>query len=111
MAEISPKTYTILAPQTGVTTAPDGYSIFNSKWYKEVVVAADNLAGAEEVDIYILVNSRYVLACDSEGDAVKLTATAPSRVLPGGPVYAFLKDATVGASGIFALLSLGNKRR
>jgi hypothetical protein len=104
------KTYTIIAPTTAAVEAPD-YGLFNSTWYKHVVVACDTLAGAEEVDIYILVNGKYLVAVDTDNEVAKLTATAPVITLPGGPVYAFLKDATAGAAGVFALLSLGAKRR
>lgn len=107
---IKPKTYTLISPRTAAVTAPS-YGKFNSKWYKHVVLAADTLAGAEEVDIYIEVNGKYLVAIDTDNEVAKLTATAPVITLPGGPVYAVLKDATAGACGVFALLSLGSKRR
>jgi hypothetical protein len=101
------KTQTIIVPQTAAVTEEQDLS---TKYYKNVVVAADGLAGAEEVDIFIKVNGEYVIYA-SGGTAIKLTATQPSATLPGGPIYGFLKDATAGACGVFALLSLGNKRR
>lgn len=101
------KMQAIISPRTAaVTTQAD----LSTKYYEQVVVAADKLAGAEEVDIYIKVNGAYVLYAIG-GTAVKLTATQPSATLPGGPIYGFQKDATATACGVFALLSLGNKRR
>lgn len=101
------KMQAIITPRTAaVTTQAD----LSTKYYKNVVVAADRLAGAEEVDIYIKVNGTYIIYTVA-GTAVKLTATSPSATLPGGPIYGFQKDATATATGVFALLSLGNKRR
>lgn len=101
------KSQTIISPRTAaVSTQAD----LSTKYYENVVVAASALAGAEEVDIYIKVNGVYVIYA-SGGTPIKLTATQPSATLPGGPIYGFLKDATAGSCGVFALLSLGNKRR
>lgn len=101
------KMQTIISPTAAaVTTEAD----LSTKYYENVVVAADALATTEEVDIFIKVNGEYVIYA-SGGTAIKLTATQPSATLPGGPIYGFLKDATADACGVFALLSLGNKRR
>lgn len=107
---VASKTYTIISPRTAAVVAPN-YGKFNSSWYDHVVIAADTLAGAEEVDIYIEVNGKYLVAISTDNTAAKLTAAAPVITLPGGPVYAVLKDATAGACGVFGLLSLGAKRR
>lgn len=66
-----------------------------------MVIAADNLAGAEEVDIFIYVNGGWETATDADGNAVKLTATIPTLTLVAGPRYAVTKDATAGACGVF----------
>lgn len=107
---VASKTYIILQPTTAAVVAPD-YGLFNSSWYDHVVIASDALAGAEEVDIFIKIGDNYIVASDFSGNPAVLTATAPSINLPGGPVYAVLKDATAGAAGVYALLSLGSKRR
>lgn len=107
---VASKTYGIISPRTAAVIAPN-YGLFNSSWYKHVVIAADLLAGAEEVDIYIKLGDRYITAIDTDNEIAKLTATAPAITLPGGPVYAILKDATAGACGVYALLSLGAKNR
>lgn len=107
---VKEKTYTLLAPTTAAVIAPD-YGLFNSAWFSHIVLAADTLAGAEEVDIYVLVNGKYLVAVDTDNEVAKLTATAPVITLPGGPKYAVLKDATAGACGVHALLPLGAKRR
>lgn len=101
------KSQAVITPRTAAVAVQADLS---TKYYENVVVAADKLAGAEEVDIYIKVNGTYVLWL-VENEAAKLTATAPTIVLPGGPIYGFLKDSTEAACGVFALLSLGNKRR
>jgi hypothetical protein len=107
---VSSKTYVLISPRTAAVTAPN-YGKFNSSWYQHVVLASDQLAGAEEVDIFIEIDGNYIVASDWNGDVAKLTATAPSVTLPGGPVYAVLKDATAASAGVYALLSLGAKRR
>jgi flavoprotein len=72
--------------------------------YDTVIVSATVLAGAEEVDVYILSGGVMLVVTDSAGDAVKLTATAPSVTLEGGPMYAFAKDSTVGQCALKAVL-------
>jgi hypothetical protein len=103
------KTQTIIVPVTAAVTT---HADLTTKWYKAVVVAADRLAGAEEVDIYTKTNGRYVPFVMPDGTTpAKLTATAPSLELAGGPIYGFQKDATAQTCGVFAHFSLGNKRR
>lgn len=100
-------TRTIIPPQTAaVATQVD----FPSDKYSQIVAIATGLAGVEEVDVYVKVGSTYVIASDSAGAAIKLTATAPTLTLVGGPIYGFLKDATAAAAGVFMALSTGNKR-
>lgn len=67
-----------------------------------VFVSADNLAGAEECDIFIRSGNTWVVVADpATGNAVKLTAGIPAVRLAGGPLYGILKDATVGSCGVY----------
>lgn len=99
------------------TAAVTDLAVLNTKYYGHVVVFQDGLAGAEEVDVYVVTLDednavdKQALAVDLQGDVVKLTVAAPTAVLPGGPIYGFAKDASVGAGGVYAYLSLGTKRR
>lgn len=68
-----------------------------------ITIVANNLAGAEEVDLYISVDSgtTWITLVDSVGNAVKLTATVPMRTLYAPALYGVLKDATAGACGVY----------
>lgn len=101
-------TRTIIPAQTAAVTEE---ADFPSDWYKNIVVAADHLAEAEEVDVFIKIGSTYVVAYDEAGDPYKLTATRTSIPLPGGPIYGFTKDSTAVACGVYVITSRGNKRR
>lgn len=90
---------TIIAPTTGAVVHGET-TAFETSIYPGVMLKADVLAGAEEVDIYVAANTTWVLAV-VDGAVAKLTATAPSIVLPGGPRYAVAKDATAGACGVY----------
>jgi hypothetical protein len=74
--------------------------------YAAVVISANLLAGAEEVDIFFNSGGTWMTAADATGTAIKLTASITSQVLEGGPTYAVVKDATVGACGVFADLQV-----
>lgn len=101
-------TRTIIPAQTAAVST---HADFPSDWYENIVAVADNLAGAEEVDVFIKVGTNYVIAYDESGSAYKLTATRTSIPLPGGPIYGFTKDATAGACGVYVALSRAAKRR
>lgn len=67
-----------------------------------IVIGANNLAGAEEVDIYVRVNETWVILADPQSGApIKLTSTVPTQNLRGGPLYGVLKDATAGSCGVY----------
>lgn len=69
----------------------------------EVTFMAVGLAGAEEIDIFVGGGSAWVVATDSAGAAIKLTATEPQATLPaGGIIYALDKDATVANTEVLA---------
>lgn len=89
---------TPISPQTAAVTAK---APFDTNGCSAVIVAADNLAGAEEVDIFVWVNGGWETLVDSAGTAKKLTATITMLTLDGGPRYAVTKDTTAGACGVF----------
>lgn len=90
---------TVVASATG---AGSGNIVTNK--YDTVILAAENLAGAEEVDIFIIINGVEVVVTDAAGDPAKLTLAVPTCVLEGGPMYRVEKDSTAGACGVFAIL-------
>lgn len=70
--------------------------------YPHIFLLADNLAGAEEIDVYIMAGNTWVLVADpATGTPIRLTAAIPSQVFRGGALYGVLKDATVGACGVY----------
>lgn len=86
-------------------TADAATGTFDAGHYQWIIVAADELGGAEEVDVKNLAGSTFVVTADESATAVTLTATNPSRVLAGGTVYQFLKDAQDGrTSGVYVQL-------
>lgn len=91
-------TRTPISPTTAAVTAK---APFNTRGCTAVTVSADNLAGAEEVSIFIYTNGGWEVMTDTAGAAVKLTATVPLKVLEGGPRYGVTKTSTVGACGVF----------
>lgn len=88
-----------ISPQTAAVTAK---APVDARAYSAVTLSADNLAGAEEVDIFIWVNGGWETYTASDGAAIKLTATIPLRRLDGGARYGVVKDTTAGACGVFA---------
>lgn len=90
---------TVIPPTTGSVVTQ---VVVPSDKFPYIVLSASNLAGAEEVDIYLRSGSAWVVVADpSTGNAVKLTASIPTQTLRGGPEYGVLKDATAGACGVF----------
>jgi hypothetical protein len=75
--------------------------------YDDGMLFADGLAGAEEVDIFVM--GGQTLIPYTVGTTVqKLTATAPMLVLQPGVTYSVSKDATVGACGVYVHVSPKN---
>lgn len=90
-------TITIIQPKTAAeTNALLLTDVFNS-----VELHADGLAGAEEVDVYIMGGSSRI-AYAVAGVPVVLTAAQPNATLPPGPTYSIDKDATAGLCGVYA---------
>ena len=61
----------------------------------KVHISADNLAGAEVVDIQIWQGSAY------GNTGAQLTASEPSKILEGPGAYRLSKGTTAGACGVF----------
>ena len=90
---------TVIAPLTGAVVTQ---AVVQSDKYPWVFISADNLAGAEEVDIYFRSGNSWVVVADpATGNAVKLTTAIPVQILRGGGLYGVLKDATAGACGVY----------
>lgn len=111
-------TQVLLKPQTAASTAATS-QIFDSSQCDMFAVMADNLAGAETVQIFVLAgytgagtqtqsagfgNSGgtpvVVTFADGTTPAV-LTAACPVLPLEGGPRYVFAKSATAGLCGVY----------
>lgn len=89
-----------LIPAT--TAAVVSQVLVQSDKHHAIFLSADNLAGAEEVDIYYRAGNTWVVVADpSTGNAVKLTASIPVQILRGGPLYGVLKDATAGNCSVY----------
>lgn len=69
--------------------------------YGGVVISADALAGAEEVDIYALSGGTWLPVVNVSGTAQKLTASISQLKLESGPTYAASKDATAADCGVY----------
>jgi hypothetical protein len=99
--------HTIYAAATAATNGTSvPHPVFDAGSYEWIVVSADNLGEGEEIDIYVLSGTTFIVATDSDGVAYKLagtaaTANAKALQLAGGLCYQFRKDLTAGACGIY----------
>lgn len=92
-------TETVIAAQTtAVTKAKYNASAHVS----EVSFTATGLATTETITPYVGGGAAWTPLYDSSGTQIKLTATKPQLVLPGGAHYAFDKDVTNGAASLEA---------
>jgi len=82
-------------------TAADSNKLLLTDVYNSVVLHAEGLAGAEEVDIYVMGGAARVVYSEG-GVPVTLTAAQPNATLPVGPTYSIDKDATIGAAAVYA---------
>lgn len=90
---------TAIAPVTDAVAVTTLVDASNHEW---LTVCADNLAGAENVDIYLKAGNTWVLAPNRALDgAAVLTATITALRLEGGLEYGVRKDATAGACGVY----------
>jgi len=90
---------TFLAAATAATAAGDGIFRVKSGDRNEVRLSADNLAGAEVVEIQVLQgpeDTGTFINTDQQ-----LTVAAPAVVVIGPGVYRAAKDVTVGACAVF----------
>jgi hypothetical protein len=90
-------TITIIEPKT----AAQSNALLLTDVYNSVELHADGLAGAEEVDVYIMGGAARV-PYSVGGVPVVLTASQPNATLPPGPTYSVDKDATIAACGVYA---------
>lgn len=95
---------TLIAATTDAVTTEAELEVYQDLTGIPVQVVADNLAGVEEVDIFVSVDggTTWITLVDSVGTAIVLTATVPMQTIYGQGLYGFLKDATVGACGVYA---------
>ena len=93
-----------MIPITAATTAANATAEANARGYTSIVLSADNLAGAEVVNIYIH-GSKAVT--DSSGTVKTLTASIPAIELAGGVVYTVSKPVTAGACTIWMSPNMG----
>ena len=101
---------TVIAPITAAATGT-----FDAGGYEYIIVAADDLGGAEEVDIENLAGSTFKTTTNESGTAQKLTASISSLRLTGGTVYKFSKDLQTSgpparASGVYVQLGTPMRR-
>lgn len=97
---------TVIAPTTSASGSAGPPVVaggtFDAGAYKWIAVSADNLAGAEEVDIYYYPGGTgWKPAINSSGTTQKLTASITTLILDAQYNYGFLKDATVSACGVY----------
>jgi hypothetical protein len=91
---------TLISPQTAAVTAKAMFKITDARI--PCTLIANNLASAEEVDVYFSVDggATWVLM-QSGGTAVKLTATTPYVTFTTPMTIGVVKDATAGACGVY----------
>jgi hypothetical protein len=100
------------AASDGTTVPHPTYNAREVEWF---IVTADNLAGVEEIDVYVQAGATYIVAKDENGVAFKLAATAATNnalqlQFAGGLMYQFRKDATGGDCGIYIIEGPGMNR-
>jgi hypothetical protein len=94
---------TLVKPQTAAASN----AIFDTSSYDTAMLFADGLAGAEEVDVFVMGGTARVPY--SVGTTVqKLTATAPMLTLQPGVTYSIDKDATAAACGVYLAVAQKN---
>jgi hypothetical protein len=93
---------TIMTPTASAVITP---AEFNASGFSHIVVTASTLQDEETVVVSVGSGALRVAMCDADGNAIELSASSPSRVLPGGPMYYFQKNATADPCGVFAWVS------
>lgn len=91
-------TTTLIAPANAAVA--NTTNAFESSDKGSITVSAPGLAGTEEVDIYTKTPGGYAVF-GVTGTVWKLTATIQAINLPSGPTYAFAKDLTAAAVGVY----------
>lgn len=95
-----PIPFTYRAPETQATPVLNQVR-YRTDQFDSVTVSADNLAGAETVQLLVVAGLTPKQVTDIYGTAINLTATVSAVALEGGPDYVFIKSATAGACGIY----------
>lgn len=95
-----PANFGIVYPgQTAASTTAQQMP-FPSDQYDSITVGADQLADGETVQLRVVVNGTPKQVTDIYGTAINLTSTVSAVALEGGPLYAFIKDATASACAV-----------
>lgn len=91
----------LIAATTSAVATKAPYKITQDR--VPTTIIADNLAGAEEVDIFFSIDAGATWqTLQVEGSAVKLTATDNAKTFYGPMLIGVVKDSTAGACGVYA---------
>lgn len=96
--------FEVVASQTGAKTS----EIWDARACDSITVSADNLAGAEKVQLLVIAGATAKQVTDIYGTAINLTVNCSSVALEGGARYQFAKDATAGACAVYVSVKLGS---
>ena len=92
-------TQTLIVPTTAAVASQAQVQSMDTA---SIFISADNLAGAEECDIFYRAANTWVVVADrATGKALTRTAGIPVVRLAGGPLYGVLKDLTAGSCGVY----------
>lgn len=92
----------LIAAATGAVVTQVPYKVNQDRIPTTIV--ADNLAGAEEVDLYFSIDrGANWIVLNVDGSPVVLTATDNAKTFYGPLYIGILKDATAGACGVYAV--------
>lgn len=91
---------TLIAQQTPAVSVPRQFRV--KQLSLPMTLIATNLAGSEEVDVFVSVDDGLNFeAVFQDGAAVALTATANTMAVNSPGLFAVTKDATAGLAGVF----------
>ena len=92
-----------IPPQTAAAVS----GVFDASDCDAIIVSADNLAGAEVVNLQVMCGANAKQVSDIYAVAVNLTATCPAVALEGGAQYKFSKGITAGLCGVYVSVKNG----
>jgi hypothetical protein len=93
----------VIPPQTAAKVSP----IQDARGCDAITVSADNLAGAEIVQLLVIAGSTPKQVTDIYGTVINLTAVISSVALEGGAQYQFSKPVTAGPCGVYVSVKGG----